>query len=150
VQGDIESLADVVPAASFDLVVAHGLLESVDDPLAALIALATATRPGGLVSVVVSNPVATVLARVLAGDLAAARLILDAQLAPLPSVVPVEQLCVDAGLLVEQVQGVGVFTEFAGSEDGNGRLAELEELAATLAPYRDIAARRHVLARRPS
>jgi S-adenosylmethionine-dependent methyltransferase len=150
VQGDIESLADVVPVASFDLVVAHGLLESVDDPVAALTALAAAVRPGGLVSVVVANPVAAVLARVLAGDLASARTILDAQLGSAGSALPVEQLCSNVGLVVEQVQGVGVFTEFAGSEDGDGRLAELEELAATLVPYRDIAARRHVLARRPS
>ncbi|MDT4958962.1 MAG: hypothetical protein QOD31_2761, partial [Pseudonocardiales bacterium] len=30
VQADVESLADAVPAGSFDLVLAHGILEAVD------------------------------------------------------------------------------------------------------------------------
>lgn len=150
VQGDIESLGDVVALASYDLVLAHGLLEAVDEPATAMAALAAAVRPGGLVSVVVANPVAAVLSRVLAGDLATARTLLAAH-ADSPSIgEQLEQLCLDAGLVVEQVHGLGVFTEFAGTEDGDGALADLEELAATRAPYRDIAARRHVLARRPS
>ncbi len=147
VQGDIESLADVATPASFDLVLAHGLLESVDDPSAALAGLAAAVRPGGHVSVVVANPVAGVLSRVVAGDLAAAREALTRQLRTPP--LPLEELCAAAGLTVEQVHGLGVFTEFAG-DDAEGALSELENLAAATVPYRDIAARRHVLARRPS
>lgn len=55
----------------------------------------------------------------------------------------------EAGLDVEHVHGLGVFTEFAGGDDSDGALGELEALAAVRSPYRDIAARRHVLARRP-
>jgi S-adenosylmethionine-dependent methyltransferase len=146
--GDIESLGQLVPPGSYDLVLAHGLLEAVDDPAAAMAGLALAVRPGGQVSVVVANPVSSVLSRVLAGDISAAKAALQAQVSGRDEVA-LEQLCVGAGLVVEQVHGVGVFTEFAGREDGDGALAELEELASGLAPYRDIAARRHVLARRP-
>src|SRR4051812_38719266 len=76
VAGDVEALETVgaaVPAASFDLVLAHGILDAVDDADRAFTAIAGAVRPGGLLSVLVSNPVAAVLARALAGDLAGAR-----------------------------------------------------------------------------
>ena len=162
----VETLGDVVAAGAYDLVLAHGLLEDVDDPASVMRGLAQAVRPGGQVSVAVANPVSAVLSRVLAGDLVAAQSALAAQsVTPLSaqSVTPqsaqagqsagrvdLESLCVEAGLVVEQVNGLGVFTEFAGREDSDGALAELEVLASAQAPYRDIAARRHVLARRPS
>ena len=147
VQGDVETLGDVVAAAAYDLVLAHGLLEGVDDPASVMRGLAHAVRPGGQVSVAVANPVSAVLSRVLAGDLAAAQSALASEAR---GRVDLESLCVAAGLVVDQVNGLGVFTEFAGREDSDGALAELEVLASAQAPYRDIAARRHVLARRPT
>jgi S-adenosylmethionine-dependent methyltransferase len=58
-------------------------------------------------------------------------------------------LCGQAGLRVESVHGIGVFTEiFPGGDSDNGALAELESMTAGLSPYRDIAARVHVLARK--
>jgi S-adenosylmethionine-dependent methyltransferase len=68
VLGDTGDLAEHVSAASFDLVICHGVLEHVDDPGQALDATAAALRPGGHVSVVVAGRLAAVLARALAGD----------------------------------------------------------------------------------
>lgn len=154
VQGDIEALAEVVPAAGFDLVLVHGVLDVVD-AWAALVSVAAAVRAGGLVSLLVANPAATVLSRLLAGEL-------DLALAELRSSTRgdgfdadrLAELCARLGLSVEQVHGVGVFTDFVpasstGSADDAGTLAELEDLAAATPPYRDIAANLHVLARRP-
>jgi hypothetical protein len=65
-------------------------------------------------------------------------------------------MCRQLGLAIEQIYGVGVFTEFVpGAEFDVGRtapagdaLAEIEQLAADRSPYRDIASRIHLLARR--
>jgi len=151
VQGDIESLADAVGSSTFDLVMAHGLLESVDDPRAAMASLVSAVRPGGQVSVVVANPVSAVLSRVVSGDLRSARALLADERTSTNGLANagLEQLCTNAGLEVEQTHGLGIFTEFADGEDSDGMLAELEDLASARSPYREIAARRHVLARRP-
>jgi hypothetical protein len=58
-----------------------------------------------------------------------------------------------AGLVIEATSGVGVFSELVPGNrvEAPGdyeALAELETLAAARSPYRDIAARVHVLARR--
>jgi len=157
VQGDIESLADVVAEGGFDLVIAHGVLESLDDRPAALASFAAAARPGGLVSIVVGNPIASVLSRVLAGDVDAALDALQAQLdgrSDRLGAASLTPLCELAGLRVEQVHGIGVFADLAPSADLSAsaadKLAQLEVLAAATPPYRDIATRVHVLARRPA
>jgi 2-polyprenyl-3-methyl-5-hydroxy-6-metoxy-1,4-benzoquinol methylase len=162
VQGDVEALAELVPPASFDLVVAHGVIEAVDHPAAALGGAAAAARPGGRVSVLISNPVASVLSRALAGDVGSALLELR-QLAAGSSdsldVAALRAMCERLGLVVEGVHGVGVFTELVPGADLDAQtgaaphgeaLAELEELATSRAPFRDIASRIHLLARRPS
>jgi hypothetical protein len=69
-------------------------------------------------------------------------------------------MCITAGLEVEQVTGVGVFTELIpagslGAVTASGSsvaelAAELEVRSAGLSPFREIAARLQVLARRPS
>lgn len=157
VQGDVEALADVVAGATFDLVLAHGILEAVDDVAAAFAGIAAAVRPGGLVSVVVGNPVAAVLGRALAGDAAAALAELRGLTTDFTVVGgdSVRALCRSAGLLIESRHGVGVFSEwFPGSAlDAPGAretLAELEAAAAATAPFVDIASRVHLLARRPA
>jgi S-adenosylmethionine-dependent methyltransferase len=156
VQCDVESLADAVPAGSFDLVLAHGILEAVDQVAPAFDAIAATVRPGGLLSVLVSNPVAGVLARALAGDVAAAlrelrRLDTDFGRPGPPAV---QALCRSAGLLLETVHGIGVFAELVpGSAlDAPGALEALADLEAETAarePFCDIASRVHFLARRP-
>jgi S-adenosylmethionine-dependent methyltransferase len=155
VQADVEALAEALPAATFDLVLAHGILEAVDHVAPAFDAIAGAVRPGGLLSVLVGNPVAGVLARALAGDLAAALAELrglDTSFAPSPA--GVLELCRAAGFQVEQVHGVGVFAELvpgsALDAPGAGEaLADLESESAVRPPFSDIASRVHTLARRP-
>jgi S-adenosylmethionine-dependent methyltransferase len=162
VQGDLEALVDVVGEAEFDLVLAHDVLDVVDSR-AALASVAAAVRPGGFISLLISNPVAGVLAKVLAGDLAAALTELQADTVGAEAsrrldATSLARLCTDAGLIVDHVQGVGVFTELipAGAvATGSGRdvadiAADMEELAAALSPYRDIASRVHLLVRRPA
>jgi S-adenosylmethionine-dependent methyltransferase len=158
IQGDVEALGDIVAAESFDLVLAHGVLEEVDHPDVALAGIARAARPSARVSVLVGNPVASVLSRALAGDVSAALLELramdrDTTGRPL-DIAAVGAICERLGLVVEQVHGVGVFSELVpGVEldahpDAVDALAELEELASTRSPYREIAGRIHLLARR--
>ena len=155
VQADVESLTDAVAGATFDLVLAHGILEAVEDVASAFAAITSAARPGGLVSLLVSNPVAAVLARALAGDLPAALAELRALEAnALATPRGVAQLCAAAGLVVEQTHGVGVFTELVpgAALDVPGAaeaLADLETETAARAPFADMASRVHVLARRP-
>lgn len=164
VQGDVESIADAVGSNLFDLALVHAVLDAVD-PATALASVASTLRPGGLVSIVVANPVASVLAKVLAGDLDAA--VGELRLAAgskgrgdqldRPALV---QLCNDAGLVVEQVRGEGVFSEFIPTSAADGMtqaggeatqiVAEMETLCASMPPYRDIAARLNVVARRGS
>jgi S-adenosylmethionine-dependent methyltransferase len=156
-QGDVEALGEVVPGESFDLVLAHGVLEAIDRPDIALAGIAKAVRPAGRVSILVSNPVASVLSRALAGDVSAALFELRAMHdtpGRLLDVVTVRAICDRIGLVVEQVHGVGVFSELAPGAELDARpnavdaLAELEELASIQSPYREIASRIHLLARR--
>ncbi|WP_293786575.1 bifunctional 2-polyprenyl-6-hydroxyphenol methylase/3-demethylubiquinol 3-O-methyltransferase UbiG [uncultured Aeromicrobium sp.] len=72
VLGDTGDLGDHVPAGSVDLVLCHGVLEHVEDPGAALTAVAGTLVPAGLVSVVVAGRVGGALVRAIAGDFAGA------------------------------------------------------------------------------
>jgi S-adenosylmethionine-dependent methyltransferase len=77
-QGDAGALAATVGAASADLVLCHGVLEYVDDPRAAVQDALDVLRPGGLVSLLVTQRLGAVLARALSGRFADARRLLDA------------------------------------------------------------------------
>lgn len=153
VQGDVEALSEVVPAGSYDLVLAHGLLENVPDPALALRQLALVLKPGAVASLLVANPVAAVLGRLLAGDVGSALEGFRRSEAGAGSLPAVVEHCEQAGLSVESVEGIGVFGEFVagmvlerpGVQD---QLAELEQAAAAVPPYRDIASRLHLIARR--
>jgi S-adenosylmethionine-dependent methyltransferase len=157
VQGDVEALTEIVATGSFDLVLAHGVLEAVDQPAVAFAGIAETVRAGGLLSVLLGNPVAAVLGRALAGELNAALAELhdiDADLGRL-GLPGIRELCRHAGLGVEAVHGIGVFSELVpGSAldlpGARSALEQLESAAATRAPFADIASRVHVLARRPS
>ncbi len=153
VQGDVEALSDAVDAATFDLVLAHGILEAVDHLAPAFAQVGGAVRPGGLLSVLVTNPVAGVLARALAGDLAGAGRELAALDVQRLDPRAVHRLCHDHGLEVEQVHGIGVFADFVpgsaldapGARDA---LNALEAACASRSPFTEIAGRVHLLARR--
>jgi len=164
VQGDTDTLADAVAAASADLVLGHGVLEVVEDPARAVRALAHATVPGGAVSVLVANRYAAVLARALAGRLAQARRVLDDPDGRLSATDPMLRrfdtggllaLLTASGLEIDLVQGDGVVADLVPGgalEDHSGAseaLVELELSAAARTPLRDIASRLHALARRP-
>lgn len=77
VQGDAATLpelfAGTADGAQADLVCCHGVLEFVDDPAAALAAIASILAPGGSLSLVAAGRLAVVLARALAGQFAAAQ-----------------------------------------------------------------------------
>jgi len=164
IQGDTEVLAELVPDAGADIVLAHGVLEVVDDVTAAVGALAAATVQGGALSVLVANRFAAVLARAAAGRVEEARQLLLAPDGRLPHEVVQRRLDVErlgsllssAGLTVELLQGDGAVTDLVpasvadATPAGAEALAELERVAAVTPPLRDVATRLHALARRPS
>jgi S-adenosylmethionine-dependent methyltransferase len=155
VQGEAETLSELVASDHFDLVLAHEVLENVTSLPAGLQQIAMVLRPGGTTSVVVGNPVAVVLGRALAGDVAGA---LAALMRPSHEVYDLDGLireCRAAGLDVDSVDGIGVFSELVPGIElerpgAMTALAELEAATAGLAPYRDIASRLHLMARRPA
>ena len=92
-QGDLDSIVDLLPEPGSepdrepgrepdreqgaDVVLCHGVLEIVDDPAAALAALAQVLRPGGTLSLLVNQRHAAVVARAMAGHFQQARALLD-------------------------------------------------------------------------
>jgi S-adenosylmethionine-dependent methyltransferase len=89
-QGDLDSLDDLVRAprpggpedrsgtpTGADVVLCHGVLEIVEDPAAALYALARVLRPGGTLSLLVNQRHAAVVARAMAGHFQQARALLE-------------------------------------------------------------------------
>ncbi|HEY7009645.1 MAG TPA: methyltransferase domain-containing protein [Jatrophihabitantaceae bacterium] len=164
VQGDVEAPSDALGAlvsrggfGGFDLVLAHGILEVVDSAGLTFAGIAATVRRGGLLSVLVGNPAAVVLGRALAGDLAGAErelALLDAD-GDQPGPDLVQRLCAEHGLVVQQVHGIGVFRDLVpGSAlDAPGAreaLDRVEDACAQRSPFAEIAARVHVLARRPA
>jgi S-adenosylmethionine-dependent methyltransferase len=154
----------VAPAGGADLVLGHGLLEVVDDAAAAVSALTLAAAPGGAVSVLVTGRYAAVLARTLSGKLTEARAVLtdphgrfgvdDALSRRLDAATLNELLEASGGLRVEVLQGDGVLEGWVPGAVRDGgpaavrEVAELEGLAAAVAPLREVAVRLHALARR--
>jgi SAM-dependent methyltransferase len=156
VQGDVEALAEVVPVAAFDVVLAHGILEVVDPLIPTFAAIAATVRPGGVLSVLVGNPVAAVLGRALAGDLAGAeRDLHQLDTAPeRPSPALAQRLCAEQGLVVEAIHGIGVFRDLVPGAaldlpGAREALARIEDACAQRSPFAEIAGRVHLLARRP-
>jgi SAM-dependent methyltransferase len=154
-QGDVEALGELLGGRRFDLVLAHGILEAVDHVDATFAGIADAVRPGGLVSILVGNPAAGVIARALAGEPAIALEELRELDAPTARVGPdaVQRMCAAAGLLVEARHGIGVFSDLVpgsaldhpGARDAVDRL---DAAAAERSPFAEIAARVHLLVRR--
>jgi len=79
-QGDASEVAEMFPAATFNAVLCHNVLEYVDDPGAVLRGVAKVMRDGpAILSVLVRNQVGEVMKSALQGDLAAAERNLDAE-----------------------------------------------------------------------
>jgi hypothetical protein len=157
VQGDVEALTEVIGAREFDLVLAHDILSAVDDLRGAFTQIVAAIRPGGLLSLLVTNPAAAVISRALAGDLPAAlaelRAIENGLTEPGPDAMRV--LCEEHRLNIVAVHGVGIFSELVpgralDSPGARDALAELESSSATMSPFAEIAGRVHLLVRKPA
>ncbi|WP_033292359.1 methyltransferase domain-containing protein [Amycolatopsis jejuensis] len=153
---DSDALGAHVPAGSADLVLAHGLLEVVDEPRAVLDALATAVSAGGAVSVLVANRNAAVLHRALAGRIGEAQRLLesaegivtgDTVLRRYDSSGLTESL-VAAGLEVTLLQGDRVISDVVPGEVREDELAEFELASAKVPALLDVAGRLHAIARR--
>lgn len=163
VQGDAGELLELAGESSADAVLCHGVLEVVDDPAQALQAMAAVLRPGGVLSLLVAQRNAVVLARALAGHLAEARVALDdadgrwGPADPMPRRFDEAGLVGrlgDAGFEVRTVHGVRTFADlvpstFVDSEPGAGdALADLERAASEHPAFRAIATQLHILATR--
>ncbi len=161
VQGDADSMGDLVEPGSADLVLCHSVLDVVDSPAEVVAAIAAALRPGGVASVIVPNRVAAVLARAMSGQLdAAAALLCDPDgragerdtLRRRFDVQTATDLLAKAGLVVEQIHGVRVVADLVPGtavERDHDALVAFELAAAGQPPLRDIATQLHLLARRP-
>ncbi|UQX87203.1 methyltransferase domain-containing protein [Jatrophihabitans telluris] len=153
VQGEAEGLHSLLAAQAFDVVLAHEVLEDVSDVTMALAEIVGVLRPGGVVSIVVANPVAAVIGRALAGDLVGALSLIRQSESAEWDVPALTRRCEAAGLHVDQIDGIGVFSDLVPGIElerpgAQVALAELDQVAGTRAPYRDIAARLHIIARR--
>jgi SAM-dependent methyltransferase len=155
-QGDLSTLLDVVGPASADLVLCHGVLEVVDQPAAALAALRSVLRPGGVLSLVVAQRHAAVIARAMAGHFPQALAMLetgaDGRTGHRFTAPELTELVASAGFAVRSVHGVRVFADLVpGSlldlEPGStAALLELERAVAERAEYLPLATQLHVLA----
>ncbi len=72
-QGDAADLVTLIGEREADVVVCHRVLEVVDDPAAALVAISRTLRPGGVLSLLAAQRQALVLSQALAGHLGLAR-----------------------------------------------------------------------------
>lgn len=159
-QGDLSSLLEVTGPASADLVLCHGVLEVVDDPAAALATLRQVLRPGGILSLLVAQRHAAVIARAMAGHFTQAKALLDAgpgdrdgRAGHRFTADEGTALVSAAGFVVESVHGVRVFADLVpGSlldlEPGStAALVELERAVCERAEYLPLAAQLHLIAR---
>ncbi|MFB7663492.1 methyltransferase domain-containing protein [Kitasatospora sp. NPDC056138] len=161
VQGDTQTLPEVVNPGSVDAVLCHGVLEMVDDPAEALGNLTATLHKGGLVSLLAANRNGAVLARALGGHFAEARAVLDAsdgrwgEQDPMPrrfSVEELDRLAREAGLRVDSVHGVRVFADLVpgvlvDTEPGAMEaLLKLEQAAAGEPAFHAVATQLHLLA----
>ncbi|MDP9392915.1 MAG: methyltransferase domain-containing protein [Actinomycetota bacterium] len=162
-QGDTSGLADLVPPASVDLTLCHGVLEHVDDAGAAVAALTATLRPGGLLSLLTAQRSAAVLARALAGHFTDATRVLTDDAGrwgaddPVPHRFTEDELCtlaIAAGLDVRSVHGIRVVSDLVPGalldlEPGNAEaLLALEHAAAGHPELRAVATQLHLLAQR--
>jgi S-adenosylmethionine-dependent methyltransferase len=166
VQGDLAGLSDlvpeVVPDGGADVVLCHGVLEVVDEPTAALRSLHAVLRPGGSLSLLVSQRHAAVLARAMAGHFRAAHELLDAtgsEPAPPPhrfTSAEITSLLGQAGFADPTLHAIRVFSDLVPSslvdlEPGAAAaLVALEEAVSTRPEYLTLATQLHALAHRPA
>ena len=146
------------------MVLCHGVLEVVDDPAAALATLAGCVRPGGVLSLLVAQRHAAVIARAMAGHFQQALAMLDPADHRRPTAPgrtgrrftydELTALVAGAGFEVDAVHAIRVFTDLVpGSlldlEPGaTAALVELEQAVAARPEYLPLATQLHLLAHR--
>lgn len=158
VQGDLAGLTDLVSVGGADVVLCHGVLEVVDEPSAALRSLHAVLRPGGSLSLLVSQRHAAVLARAMAGHFRQAHELLDAATATPPhrfTSGEIGSLLAEVGFTEPTLHAIRVFSDLVPSslvdlEPGAATaLAALEEAVSTRPEYLTLATQLHALAHRP-
>jgi S-adenosylmethionine-dependent methyltransferase len=154
-QGELATMPELLGGDSVDVVLCHGVLEIVDDPRSAMAAVTEVLRPGGRLSLLVSQRHAAVVARAMAGHFGQARALLDGD--PVVggphrfTAVEAIELVTAAGFDDLAVHAVRVFSELVPSslvdlEPGAAAaLAELEQAVAERPEYLALAAQLHVL-----
>jgi S-adenosylmethionine-dependent methyltransferase len=158
IQGDVGDLDGL--AGDADLVLCHGVLEVVDDPVTALSTIAAALRPGGVLSLLVAQRHAAVIARAMAGHFHQARALLDSTESGAGrsgrrfTHDEITQLVSSSGLQITTVHAIRVFADLVpGSlldvEPGaTAALVELEQAVAERPEFLALATQLHLLARR--
>jgi ubiquinone/menaquinone biosynthesis C-methylase UbiE len=155
--GDAATLPDVVGPAAADVVVCHGVLEIVDEPVQALYAASAVLRADGHLSVLATQQSGAVFARVLGGHVDEAMALLQAGSDRLPRRFTrgqLEALVSAAGFSVAEVRGVRVFTDHVSSRVVDAQpgaaeqLRELEAAVCTHADFMPLATQLHLLARK--
>lgn len=168
-QGDLSSLLDVVAPGSAEVVLCHGVLEVVDDPVAALATIGQVLVPGGTLSLLVAQRHSAVIARAMAGHFQQAREMLEGtptahegtpydgrgrRPARRFTLEELSALVAEADLTWQASQAVRVFADLVpGSlldlEPGaSAALVALEQAVAGRPEYVPLAAQLHVLATR--
>jgi ubiquinone/menaquinone biosynthesis C-methylase UbiE len=164
-QGDLGTLHELSPKDGADLVLCHGVLGLVDDPATALHEIASVLRPGGALSLLVSQRHAAVLARAMAGHFAQARRLLEGE-SERPvgeqrgvehrfTVEELTDLLGGAGFAIRSSHGIRVFTDLVPSslldlEPGaSAALLELERAVSERPEYLTLASQLHLVATRP-
>lgn len=159
IQGDATGLPALLAPDSLDLVLFHDVLEVVDDPVGAVRAGLALLRPPGLVSLLVTNRVAAVAARIAAGRVSEARhMVSDPAGRTGPSdplarrftVDELQTLVTRAGLRLRRLHGVRVFSDLVPASllDDAAAVTDLlaiERAAASDPTYLAVAARLHAL-----
>jgi len=159
VQGDVADLSEHI-TDDVDVVLCHGVLEVVPDPAAALRTIAGVLREGGLLSMLVAQRHAAVVARAMAGHFQQALALLDdpgyrsgaTGRGRRYTADEVTALLADAGFTVETTQAVRVFADLVpGSlldlEPGaTAALVDLERAVAGRPEYLPLATQVHLLA----
>jgi SAM-dependent methyltransferase len=155
VQGDLSDIGTHVAPGSADVVLCHGVLEVVPDPAAALRTITEVLREGGLLSLLVAQRHAAVVARAMAGHFQQARTLLDDPTAAGPTrrftTDEVAGILDDTGFEVTAMHAVRVFVDLVPSslvdlEPGAASaLVELEKAVADRPEYLSLGTQLHVL-----
>lgn len=159
--GDASQLATLFPAASFDLILCHNVLEFVGDPIAVLDTAARALRnSSSMISVLVRNQPGEVLkAALVNGDLAAAERNLTAEWGDeslyegrtrLFTAVGLHAMLLESSLVVTAERGVRIMSDYLPSTvsrtDEYERIFELERKLGRRPEFTAVARYTHCVA----